>query len=204
MKKYSQHIRFFIEIINEPQSSGLTIYDPGYTYISRNEHRLLSREIHQCRLILEKIQSRLTQLENLGTEYSSEHGYYNSDDNGGILEITEDMKIIFKGKEVKLTPLTRSLFIVFANHPEGINFKDISEYRDELLSVYTRISGWDDIQKCENTISRLLNPDSNSIDTQRYLLRRQLEEQLSAEDAAQLNISGKKGQKKFIPLRKKK
>lgn len=41
--------------------------------------------------------------------------------------------------EVQLSPVHRAVYLLFLRHEEGIEFKRLSEYHDELLSLYDRI-----------------------------------------------------------------
>jgi len=53
--------------------------------------------------------------------------------------ITNDYRIFLKDygmKEVVMSPLPKSVFILFMRHPEGILFKQLSNYYDELLSIF--------------------------------------------------------------------
>ena len=81
------------------------------------------------------------------------------------LEITSDYRFLLPRyeKEVDLSPINKALYIFFLNHEEGIEFKRLSDYRDELMELYRRVGNRvsEDII-CE-TIDRLVNPLDNSI-----------------------------------------
>lgn len=65
--------------------------------------------------------------------------------------------------EVQLSPIHRALYLLFLRHEEGIEFKRLSEYREELLSIYDRIFPDGDKGKKHETIARLTNPLDNAI-----------------------------------------
>ena len=81
------------------------------------------------------------------------------------LVITADYRFLLPRyeKEVDLSPINKALYIFFLNHEEGIEFKRLSDYRDELMELYRRVGNRvsEDII-CE-TIDRLVNPLDNSI-----------------------------------------
>jgi hypothetical protein len=81
------------------------------------------------------------------------------------LIITKDYRFFVGDKthEVMLTPIHKSLYLLFLNHPEGIEFKRLSEYRQELMDLYLRVSNRQDVGKMEETIGRLTNPLDNAI-----------------------------------------
>ena len=81
------------------------------------------------------------------------------------LVITADYRFLLPRyeKDVDLSPINKALYIFFLNHEEGIEFKRLSDYRDELMELYRRVGNRvsEDII-CE-TIDRLVNPLDNSI-----------------------------------------
>jgi hypothetical protein len=48
-------------------------------------------------------------------------------------------------------------------HPEGINYKDLVDYRDELMSIYVDIKGSPLDEKMMRSVVRATNPLDNSI-----------------------------------------
>lgn len=81
------------------------------------------------------------------------------------LIVTSDYRLFLADgmREVELTPIHRAVYLLFLNHPEGIEFKLISDYRNELLSLYHRVSPDTDIMKLTESVARLTNPLDNSL-----------------------------------------
>ena len=81
------------------------------------------------------------------------------------IEITTDYKIMLKdyGKEVKMTPLQKTLYIFYLRHPEGVAFKMLSAYYDELLAIYKVLSNREDLEKQQHSIRRLVDATDNAI-----------------------------------------
>jgi hypothetical protein len=82
------------------------------------------------------------------------------------LLITKDYKIIlvdYDHKEVEMTPVHKAVYLLFLNHPEGIEFKNLSEYRDELLGYYMATAKLMDKQTITESVDMLVNPLNNSI-----------------------------------------
>lgn len=81
------------------------------------------------------------------------------------IEITKDYKIILidYGKEVKMTPLQKTLYIFYLRHPEGVAFKMLSAYYDELLAIYKVLSNREDLEKQQHSIRRLVDATDNAI-----------------------------------------
>ena len=80
--------------------------------------------------------------------------------------ITKDYRFIlvdYYNREVVLQPIHKAVYLLFLAHPEGIEFKWLSEYQDELRDYYRKTSMGMDEQKIEEGISRLVNPLDNAI-----------------------------------------
>ena len=65
--------------------------------------------------------------------------------------------------EVQLSPVHRAVYLLFLRHEEGIEFKRLSEYRDELLSIYSHLFPEGDKDRMRETVERLTNPLDNAI-----------------------------------------
>lgn len=82
------------------------------------------------------------------------------------LLITKDYRFYLiddYNKEIDLTPVHKAVYLLFLNHPEGIEFKRLSEYRDELLEYYMATTRLMDKQAIEKSVDMLVNPFNNSI-----------------------------------------
>lgn len=56
------------------------------------------------------------------------------------LVITKNYRFLlpdYGNKEVQLSPIHKALYLLFLNHSEGIEFKNLVDYREELLSLST-------------------------------------------------------------------
>ncbi len=81
------------------------------------------------------------------------------------LVITKDYRFILQDLncEVKLSPVHKAIYLLFLNHPEGIEFKRLADYRGELLALYRRMSNRIDDSMIEESIDRLTSPLDNAI-----------------------------------------
>ena len=82
------------------------------------------------------------------------------------LVITEDYRFIladYNNKEVELQPVHKAVYLLFLNHPEGIEFKRLAEYREELLGIYMKTARMMDKEKIEESVDKLVNPLDNAI-----------------------------------------
>ncbi len=82
------------------------------------------------------------------------------------LVITKDFRFIlpdYGNKKVMLSPIHKALYLLFLNHPEGIEFKKLADYREELLAIYNKVGNRIDPEKIIETVNRLVNPLDNAI-----------------------------------------
>jgi hypothetical protein len=82
------------------------------------------------------------------------------------LLITKDYRIIlvdYDNKEVEMSPVHKAVYLLFLNHPEGIEFKKLRDYRDELLGYYMATAKLMDKQTITESVDMLVNPLNNSI-----------------------------------------
>ena len=82
------------------------------------------------------------------------------------LLITKDYRFIlmdYDNREIELTPVHKAVYLLFLNHPEGIEFKQLADYREELLGYYMRTARMMDKQVIEESVDKLINPLNNSI-----------------------------------------
>lgn len=119
------------------------------------------------------------------------------------LLITDDYRIFLKDygmKEVVMSPLPKSLFLLFLNYPEGILFKELSDYHDELLSIYRKISLRENIDSVMESIKAMTDPLNNSVNEKCSRIRSAFMEVISDDLAKNYYITGKRGEPKKIIL----
>ena len=81
------------------------------------------------------------------------------------LIITEDYRFILADyqKEIELQPVHKAVYLLFLAHPEGIEFKRLADYREELTKYYTATAKGLDSDKIMEGVDHLVNPLDNAI-----------------------------------------
>lgn len=81
------------------------------------------------------------------------------------LVITEDFRFILADyhKEVELQPVHKAVYLLFLAHPEGIEFKRLADYREELTRYYMATAKLMDKEKIIEGVDHLVNPLDNAI-----------------------------------------
>ena len=82
------------------------------------------------------------------------------------LVITEDYRFIlteYDNMEVELQPVHKAVYLLFLVHPEGIEFKRLADYREELTRYYMATAKLMDKEKILEGVDHLVNPLDNAI-----------------------------------------
>ena len=62
-----------------------------------------------------------------------------------------------------MQPVHKAVYLLFLAHPEGIEFKRLGEYREELTRYYMATAKWMDKEKIIESVDHLVNPLDNAI-----------------------------------------
>lgn len=119
------------------------------------------------------------------------------------LIVTENFNLLLPGynnKEIKMSPLPKAVYLLFLRHPEGIRFKMLPEYKEELLNIYKYISASTSTERMEQSVELVTDPSKNAINEKCSRIREafllHFEESLSH----YYYITGSRGLKKRIDL----
>lgn len=182
-----------------------------YDIISDNEIRLANEEKPaddrfdaDMYLIGKEIRERIEKLRAMGLSYLAIRKLIGDHpDKPSKLHIDKHNKLIltdFGNKEIKLEPLHKAVFFLFLRHPEGIFFKDLGDYREELGAIYREITGREDLAGIQDSINKLTDPLNNSINEKCARIKNAFVSEFREEVAQWYFIDGKKGEKKSIKL----
>ena len=81
------------------------------------------------------------------------------------LVITKDYRFVLADYqvEVELQPVHKAVYLLFLAHPEGIEFKRLADYREELRGYYLQTAKLLDKEKIEEGVNHLTDPLDNAI-----------------------------------------
>lgn len=124
------------------------------------------------------------------------------------LVITKDYRIVlpdFEGKEIVMEPMNKAVYLLFLRHPEGIAFKNMIDYRQELLKIYLRL--WTnkdyatiDWSRIDKAIDNICSPLSNSINEKTSRIKGIFLKEMHEDVAMNYCISGRHGEPRRITL----
>lgn len=119
------------------------------------------------------------------------------------LTITKDYAIIlsdYNNKEVKMEPLVKAVYLLFLNHPDGLSFKYLPDYKEELKRIYSKLKPFGLSASALRSIDDVTNPLLNSINEKCSRVRQIFIGEVDPSLVDQYIIVGKSGEKKKIAL----
>lgn len=120
----------------------------------------------ETEVLMKEIDARVKLLRQRGISVMVLKSIKNPTDKLSRIRITKDNRIFlpdYNDMEITMGPLPKAVYFLFLRHPEGILFKSLPDYRDELMSIYKRITNRDNIPDIESSITSLTDPLQNSI-----------------------------------------
>ena len=103
-------------------------------------------------------------------------------------------------QEVKMEPIVKAIYLLFLNHPEGIAFKYLPDYRKELADIYQKIKPYGLNERAIRSIEDATNPLLNSINEKCSRIRATFQLVAPPTLLDQYSITGKSGEAKKIIL----
>ena len=119
------------------------------------------------------------------------------------LVITKDYRILlpdYNDIEVKMEPLVKAVYFLFLNHPEGLIFKELADYREELLNIYKKLKPMGLNKRTIQSIEDVTNPLLNSINEKCARIRSAFVKEFDESLAKNYFVSGERGEAKKIVL----
>ena len=119
------------------------------------------------------------------------------------LKITKDYRIFlpdYHNLEITMTPLPKAVYFLFLMHPEGILFKHLPDYRDELMNIYKHISNREMLRDMEKSIDDVTSPTKNAINEKCSRIREAFIRHFDESVAKNYFITGLRSEPKKIAL----
>lgn len=117
--------------------------------------------------------------------------------------ITKEYRIFltdYQNMEIKMEPLVKAVYLLFLNHPEGLMFKHLPDYREELTQIYLKLKPSGMTDRIRQSIEDVTNPLLNSINEKCARIRGAFVGQFDDWLAKHYYIDGLRGSEKKISL----
>jgi hypothetical protein len=106
----------------------------------------------------------------------------------------------FNNLEIVMTPLPKTLFILFLRHPDGIYLKSLLDYKKELLEIYKLLSYRETHFDMIESVNRICNPFEGSINEKLSRIKEAFLKKISMDTAKYYIVAGERGMKKKIEI----
>ena len=109
------------------------------------------------------------------------------------LLITKDYRFFLVdmgNREIELQPVHKAVYLLFLAHPEGIEFKRLGDYREELTRYYMATAKMLDKEKIIEGVEHLVNPLDNAINEKCSRIKKVFLEMVDEYMASYYIISG--------------
>lgn len=153
--------------------------------------------------IVQEIRDRIERLQNMGIGRKFIMDLLEEKQKLSRLVITKDYRIIlpdYHNMEIKMEPINKAVYLLFLRHPEGIIFKHLPDYRNELAEIYQKIKPLGLNEKALKTIEDVTNPYLNSINEKCARIRGAFISQFDDQMAQHYYIFGFRSEPKKITL----
>ena len=153
--------------------------------------------------LLDDLEVRIQKIRNRGMNEWTFRQLFKTKSQLSSMTITKDHRIIlpdYNNIEVKMEPLVKAVYFLFLKHPEGIVFKELADYREELLKVYKSLKPMGISKRTIQSIEDVTNPLMNSINEKCARIRAAFVKEFDESLAKNYYIIGDRGEPKKISL----
>ena len=153
--------------------------------------------------LVDEINDRMKMLEERGLPRNLILKLFESKEKLSRLIVTKDLRIIlpdYNNMEIKMEPLVKAVYLLFLKHPEGIAFKYLPDYREELTKIYVKLKPYGMNERVLRSIEDVTNPCLNSINEKCARIRGAFVGQFDDSMAKNYYIRGERGEAKKISL----
>lgn len=106
----------------------------------------------------------------------------------------------FDNREVKMDDLTKALYFFFLRHPEGVRLKELHGHEDEILHIYSSITGRVDTKKIRESVRNLLDPYGNNLNVSMSRIKKAFKDVVGDRIARFYYVSGSYGEVRKVAL----
>lgn len=147
--------------------------------------------------------SQVRELQKCGVPMALLERILHQDEKLSKLLITKKHEILlpdYNNMVIKMEPLVKAIFFLFLKHPEGIVFKHLPDYREELIDIYKDLRPLGLNDRSLHSIEDVTNPCLNSINEKCARIRAAFIKNFDSHLAKNYFITGERGEAKKIIL----
>ena len=158
----------------------------------------------QCpyNVLVEEIKERIRKLKDYGMSEKELTSLLEAERPLLQLAVSKDYRLYLgeQRMEVRMEPLVKAVYLLFLRHPEGIIFKDLPDYRQELTKIYSDVRPWGLTDRAIQSIEDVTNPLLNSINEKCARIKKTFLGVMGSDMAEHYYIKGTRSEPKKISL----
>lgn len=154
-------------------------------------------------ILLRDLERTIESLQLSGLSLAAIHEFIDKRQTISRMVITADYRILlpdYNNMEIELTALPKALFFLFLRYPEGIVLKELQDHYTELLNIYRQLRPGEPESKIALSVTRIVNPLSNSIHENMARIRRAFVGKFDEHLSKNYIITGRSSEAYAIPL----
>ena len=157
---------------------------------------------NEKRRLLNEVKIKVQKLKDLGVSEKDISSFLHSEQYPLKLTVSKNYRLFLGDNrvEIKMEPLVKAVYLLFLKHPEGILFKQLPEYRSELIQIYEKLRPTGLTERALQSIEDVTNPLLNSINEKCARIRGAFVGEFDDYMAKYYYVEGKRGEAKKIML----
>ena len=145
----------------------------------------------------------IERLKQLGVDYATILNIVKGEPKLSRMVVTEMGRIIlpdYNEMEIEMRPTAKALYLLYLKYADGIAFKDLPDYKDELMKIYAKVSNLSSGDAQREAVEALVDPFQNTINVTCSRVKEAFVSRFNNDLADYYVISGKRGGAKKIKL----
>ena len=153
--------------------------------------------------VLRELRMTVQRLRLEGVSLMAIHEFIDKQEPLSRMVITPDYRIFlpdYNDMEIEMGALPKAIYFLYLRYPEGIIYKHMQDYYNELLNIYRQLRPNTDEARLNLTITKVVNPFGNSLNENIARIRKAFVEKFDEHLANNYIITGERGSQYSIPL----
>ena len=161
-----------------------------------------ANEKNEKQKLLNEVKVKIQKLKDLGVSEKDISSFIHTEQSLLKLTVSKNYRLFLGDNrvEVHMEPLVKAVYLLFLNHPEGVLFKYLPDYRKELTKIYSEVRPWGLTDRTLQSIEDVTNPLLNSINEKCARIKKVFLGVMEDDMAKHYYIDGPRGEAKKISL----
>ena len=153
--------------------------------------------------VLRELRMTVQKLRLEGVSLMAIHEFIDKQEPLSRMVITPDYRIFlpdYNDMEIEMGALPKAIYFLYLRYPEGIVYKHMQDYYNELLNIYRQLRPNTDEARLNLTITKVVNPLGNALNENIARIRKAFVEKFDEHLANNYIITGERGSQYSILL----